>query len=426
MLNGTQQSQPKENCRRIQGKVKGKVALVLVCVTLAFASTITSVPGTSSGYHTQIGTQGESLCGCTSTHGTVQPIISPIGSRDDPSHWYAGSQYPWWLPEQKAREIYVTITVPSHAPELFTTYFVILSAWDSNGSYDQIGLSNYLGTWGLVYSWTTGPISNLTYNNNDSATVLTQGATYTFWISTENNVTQFGAELGTPKGTPTTSTSFWSLSAPTGGNYLILSYAYSGNTGYTNYEEVWAGSPIFNFLFYDNYWVALNNSTYSTNWTGLASINGPPSNVAVQITNNSVFVNNNYYALNPIIDQPTPITYILGQTGNSITWHPSSQIPDFYVISVIVGSLSRIVAVNSWNGGPITFSVDGLPLGIYSIVCTIYDTSRRSVSSTVEITVVTPTEYTLRTSVAVVIILALIGLVLAEYWWKERSKFASI
>jgi uncharacterized delta-60 repeat protein len=85
----------------------------------------------------------------------------------------------------------------------------------------------------------------------------------------------------------------------------------------------------------------------------------------------------------PTIDQPSAITYVAGTTGNNITWHPSSQIPDHYTISVNGSSPTS----HSWNGSTITYSVDGLSAGTYSVNCTVYDTQGRSVSSTVSVTV---------------------------------------
>jgi hypothetical protein len=85
----------------------------------------------------------------------------------------------------------------------------------------------------------------------------------------------------------------------------------------------------------------------------------------------------------PTIDQPINVTYTLGQTGNNITWHPSSQIPDNYTISVNGSSPTSY----SWSGQVITYSVDGWSAGTYSVNCTVYDTQGRSASSTVKVTV---------------------------------------
>jgi hypothetical protein len=80
---------------------------------------------------------------------------SPLALIDAP-HWYAGSVCTWST-NHTARSISNTITIPYSQPRSDEFYYVLLSAWDNAGSYDQIGFSDYYGTWGLVYSWTTGP-----------------------------------------------------------------------------------------------------------------------------------------------------------------------------------------------------------------------------------------------------------------------------
>jgi hypothetical protein len=116
---------------------------------------------------------------------------------------------------------------------------------------------------------------------------LSEGATYTFNITTQGGVTHFIAYQG--------STQVWSLDAPTGGNYLVVSSVYSGYYNYTDYEEVWltdtsGGSPAFDFYFYDNYWVPVRGGENAATWTSYSS--GAPSNVAVIISGNSVLVHN--------------------------------------------------------------------------------------------------------------------------------------
>ena len=84
-------------------------------------------------------------------------------------------------------------------------------------------------TWGLTYSWTSGPPSNPTYHYSSDAMPLTVGATYTFSITAEGGVTYFIASQGL--------TQVWSPDAPTGGNDLVVSSVYSGYYNYTDYEE---------------------------------------------------------------------------------------------------------------------------------------------------------------------------------------------
>jgi outer membrane protein assembly factor BamB len=185
----------------------------------------------------------------------------------------------------------VSITVPSSAPRSDEFYYVILSAWDNNGSYNQIGFADDYGIWGLSYSWTTGPLDNLTYNYSPNALALSLGVTYTFYITTQSGVTSFAAYQS--------SNLVWSLDAPTGGDYLVLSYLYSGVYDYTDYEEVWqtstpGGSPAFDFYFYNNYWTSTNGTSIAATWTPFYA-NAPdevPDGVTVVISGNSVLVKN--------------------------------------------------------------------------------------------------------------------------------------
>jgi hypothetical protein len=217
----------------------------------------------------------------------------------------------------------MTITIPSSAPRSDEFYYLLLSAWDNNGSYDQIGFSNFYGTWALTYSWSTGPPSNLTFHYPKSPSetrTLTQGATYTFWISfwTGDGVALFGADQETPQSGGTT---FWSVNASTGGNYLILSNLYSGYPNYANYEEVLfthipGGSPNFDFYFYNNNWVALNHTAYPATWTNLTTTASAPSNVVVKINGNAVLVDNG----NEIVNESTdyPLAVILASTAGVV------------------------------------------------------------------------------------------------------------
>jgi hypothetical protein len=215
---------------------------------------------------------------------TLAPPISPPKPPQYSTHWYAGSDYQG--PSKTAQTINVTIGVPYSAPSSDEFYYVLLSAWTSNGSYDQLGFSNNYGTWGLTYSWTSGPVDNPTYHYSSNAMALSVGATYTFSITTEGGVTHFIAYQG--------STQVWSLDAPTGGNYLVVSSSYLGYGDYTDYEEVWltdtSGGPAFDFYFYDNYWVPIGGGENAATWTSFFS--GAPSNVAVTINGNSVLVHN--------------------------------------------------------------------------------------------------------------------------------------
>ena len=201
--------------------------------------------------------------------------------------WYAGSVCSRSL--GPARSISVSIRVPYSVPKSDEFYYILLSDWDSNGSYNQIGFSNYYGTWGLTYSWTSGLHPNETYHYNPNVMVLSLGTTYTFSITTENGFTNFSARQG--------GVQVWSEMAPTGGDYLFLEFLYLEHADYTNYQEVWqtsvpGGSPAFDFFFFNNTWTTLDgNLNTATNWTKYLT-NDKPDNVYVIIENDTVLIDN--------------------------------------------------------------------------------------------------------------------------------------
>ena len=217
---------------------------------------------------------------------TIYPTLAPPKSAPAvDTHWYAGGVF---SSTATARTIGVTIRVPDRAPVSDEFYYVLLSAWDSAGSYDQLGFSGNYGTWGLTYSWTSGSPSNPTYHYDPNAMALTPGATYTFNITTDAGVTHFDAHQG--------STQVWTLDASTGGNNLVLAGSYAGYYDYTDYEEVWVthaagGSPAFDFYFYDNYYVTTGGVRNAPTWT-VVEDSGAPSGVAVKLSGNTVLVDN--------------------------------------------------------------------------------------------------------------------------------------
>ena len=219
----------------------------------------------------------------------VFPTLNPSATPSvDQTHWYAGGIYPNNAPAQNARTIYMSIEVPPSAPMSNRFYYVLLSAWDNAGSYDQIGFSDSYGVWGLTYSWTSGSPNNPTYHYSANAMALSSGVTYTFNITVESGVAHFVVYQGSAK--------VWYLDEPTGGDYLVISSNYSGfGADYTNYEEVYPTStpgndPEFDFHFYNNYWISTDGYSNPTTWATFSA--GAPSNVAVIISGNSVFVSN--------------------------------------------------------------------------------------------------------------------------------------
>jgi hypothetical protein len=119
------------------------------------------------------------------------------------------------------------------------------------------------------------------------------------------------------------------------------------------------------------YWDQATGITTKASFTGLGSWN---------MTSTSL------WSPAPTIDQPSAVSYVVGSTGHSITWHPSSNVPCNYTITRD-GLAIIVVAMANWNGSSITCNVDGLGVGSCNYTCTVNDTIGRTATSTVMVTV---------------------------------------
>jgi hypothetical protein len=287
--------------------------------------------------------------------------------------WYVGAIYPSGSPTDQASSVCVSIKVPSGAPLSDELYYALVSVDDSALSYDQIGIGNYLGTWMLVYSWSSGPINDPDYHTVPNALPLTSGVEYTFYITVASGTANFIAYQGL--------TQIWSTSIPTGGNYLIISDKYSGYDNYQVYEEVKTthtsgGSPGFEFYFSNNGWIS-DGAYNPASWTSWSQ--DAPSNMVVEIMGSSVLVSPRP---DPSIDSPADVRYTYGTTGHSITWHPSSAFPSAYLVTSDGSSPG-----GDWNGGAITVNVDGLSVGTHTFLCIVWNVVGESVRDEVTVTV---------------------------------------
>jgi len=88
---------------------------------------------------------------------------------------------------------------------------------------------------------------------------------------------------------------------------------------------------------------------------------------------------------NPTIDSPIDPNVVEGSSGNQITWNPYDLHPASYEIY----REEILVKSGLWNSSsePISFSVDGLSLGVYNITIVVYDTTSRTAIDTVFVTV---------------------------------------
>ncbi len=97
----------------------------------------------------------------------------------------------------------------------------------------------------------------------------------------------------------------------------------------------------------------------------------------------------------PILNNPSDISYIVGTTGNSITWSPTDDHP----LSFMVTRDGTEIDSDTWNGEAITVNVDGLSIGSHTYICTVSDSLNHSTSDTIIVTATaTPTTTTTETA----------------------------
>lgn len=88
----------------------------------------------------------------------------------------------------------------------------------------------------------------------------------------------------------------------------------------------------------------------------------------------------------PIIDDFEDFSYEEGTTGHSITWNPSDNNPDWY--NVTRNGVLVVGEDDVWDGSSITISVDGLAIGSYTFICSVYDLDGNSVADSVIVDVI--------------------------------------
>ncbi len=118
---------------------------------------------------------------------------------------------------------------------------------------------------------------------------------------------------------------------------------------------------------------------------------------------------------NPTINSPNDITYVRGETGNSITWSPSDEFPSSYVIQR--GGVE--VDAGSWDGTSISWSVDGLEAGTYQFTLIVVDTSGNSNTDSVIVTV-NPTQMDQLILYGVIAIGALVVVIIGVFSQKRK------
>jgi hypothetical protein len=224
-------------------------------------------------------------------HQTPPPLAVTEGVTGSSKHWYAGGVKSSSTSTTYGYTVEMTLVVPTSAAVSTDFYYVLLSAWDSNGSYIQIGISNDYGVWGLTYSYTWAEKNGtLHYVYNPAATTLNQGWAYHFkmYEPSSQNVYFYVRE----------SYNYgivWDLVAKTGGNYITLSYTYKGYYDYTNYEEIWTTAtarPKASFTLANNAYAPTSNYRSLTYQKFVTFKSSAPSGVTVSCGFNDVVIHN--------------------------------------------------------------------------------------------------------------------------------------
>ena len=267
----------------------------------------------------------------------LRPHPSPVpvtGSASGPrvysSHWWSGTDYSGLA--RNTTQAKVTLKIPDAVPSSSEFYYVLLSAWDNAGSYDQIGISNDYGTWGWTWSYTSNCAGTFNYTPNQMA--LQRGVSYTFAM----NISSKGLEFAVQKA------GAWvgQVKANSGGTHFLMAAMYTCSTGatyydYTDYEEVYYSvqtQPSFEFVFTAN---AGNNRTI-TNWS-VFQTSGAYGTVAFKA--GSVKLENQGFWLT------------FGTGGDS------ASLPQ--------GTLAystNITVAHIYNAGKVTLTAGGLPSGV--------------------------------------------------------------
>ncbi len=97
-----------------------------------------------------------------------------------------------------------------------------------------------------------------------------------------------------------------------------------------------------------------------------------------------------YESVPPTVSHPADIQYEEGTTGHTLQWTPSDDHPSSYVIY----RNGTQVAAASWNGSPISISVDGLSAGVYNYTLVVSDIFGNQATDTVFVIVTAQTTTT--------------------------------
>ncbi len=222
------------------------------------------------------------------------PGPAPVAAPSYYGHYYAGTVYSG--ANFTSHQLSATIQVPLDVAQGTDFYYVILSVWDDASSYDQVGIANAGGAFGIAYS-TTDYCANQ-YYYSPYAAGLSPGVTYNFSMTiAQGEVTFLVADMN--------GSVVWSLLQTTGGAVFVESAFYScfyapfGNVtafyDYTDYEEVYQTNgnvPPYDFFFGQN----LADGLPVTSW-GLFTTPPLPGAITVPMNGDNAVVANEPFSL---------------------------------------------------------------------------------------------------------------------------------
>ena len=213
--------------------------------------------------------------------------ISPVGSAMYyPGHYWAGAYYTGT--STTSTMVQVTLKVPDDFPEGGNDepgnpggvwYVALLSVFDSNNSYDQLGFVSWYGQWQVVYSTTSGCSI---YYSEYPGQQLVRGQTYVFEMTISSGIVHFSVTIAN------TADTVFSTDVTTGGTDFVLQSFYpacSDVYDFTDYEEVMDTTGPFvpyDFFFTNNEASPyLDGGTEVAAWGVMSSASPPPSGVNV-------------------------------------------------------------------------------------------------------------------------------------------------
>jgi hypothetical protein len=285
-----------------------------------------------------------------------------LGPASYAGHYWIGADYSG--SSTTSTNIYTTITTPSSGPHVSEDYYELLSAWDDNGQYDQLGISSvyYTGSCPVGGGCTTSPYWEVLWSQentgcgaftwNSAAYNLGQWTNYTFQMQLSGSNLVFNVYYGIGTG----GTLLFTHSRSDTASHFVIAPSYTScGTSYadfTNYEEVYQISNTMQFPQWDwQFDATYSGSTLITSWSNLNA--GPPTNTwgyyeAYPNAQGSVQIANEPFEIQ------FPTDYFSIAPGGGVSWQS--------------GSIARVGSYCSYGFSQCAFSMTcNVPSGFQSV-----------------------------------------------------------